>query len=128
MNINIKNTLIDKNTPKINFQEIKDDILGKNYDLSLLICADKLAQKINKKYRNKNYTPNTLSFPYTEISGEIILNPRKALRESKSFSHEVKEHLLYLFIHSLLHLKGYTHGAEMEKEERKYFKKFTNST
>ena len=98
--------------------------MGKKYELSLLVCADKMAKKINKKYRNKDYTPNTLSFIYSKESGEIILNARQIEKEAKSFGHSIREHFIFLFIHSLLHLKGYEHSEKMEKLEDQYFKKY----
>ncbi len=98
-------------------------ILGKSYSLSLLICSDKLAKRINKEFRNKDYIPNTLSFRYQKNSGEIIINAKKTEQEARSFDHSYKEHFIFLFIHSLLHLKGHTHGSKMEKEEKRYLKK-----
>ncbi len=127
MSVFIKTTLKKQSLPNINFKKIKDEILGKDYELSLLICSDKLAQNLNKKYRKKSYIPNTLSFPYGQDSGEIILNVSQAKREAKLFKHNFKQHLIFLFIHSLLHLKGMTHGYKMEKEERRYLAKFYKS-
>ncbi len=115
---------IPKEIKEIDFELIKNAVLGKKYELSLLICGNHLSQKLNMLHRNKNYVPNTLSFRYTKNSGEIILNPHKSNKEARHFGHSKKEHLVFLFIHSLLHLKGYTHGHKMEKEEKKYMKKF----
>ncbi len=124
----VSNTLRKNDLPKIDFCKIKEKILGKKYELSVLICGDKLSQKLNKSFRNKNYIPNTLSFPYDENSGEIILNPRKAKKEAGAFGHDFKTHLIFLFIHSLLHLKGMTHSYKMEKEEEKWLKYFLDKT
>jgi len=38
------------------------------------------------------------------------------------------EFIIYLFIHGLLHLKGFAHGKKMEKEEEKIRLKFKNYT
>ncbi len=117
-------SLRKQSLPKIDFEKIKDEILGKKYELSLILCSDKLAKKLNEKYRGKTYIPNTLSFSYTKNSGEIILNPNRAKKEASSFGHNFKEHLIFLFIHSLLHLKGLEHGKKMESLEKKYLLKF----
>ena len=119
----VKNTTKQK-IPKIDFESIKNDILGKDYELSLLFCGDRLSQKLNKQYRNKNYVPNTLSFPYSKNEGEIIINPRKAKKEAKDFGHKADEHILFLFVHSLLHLKGMTHSEKMEELEDELFEKY----
>jgi hypothetical protein len=34
------------------------------------------------------------------------------------------EYVGFLFIHGLLHLKGYSHGDTMDKAEKKYSKRF----
>ncbi len=124
-NLQIHSTLRTQKLPKINFRKIKDEILGADYELSLLLCSDKLAKKLNKQYRRKSYVPNTLSFAYSKKSGEIILNPKRAEKEASGFGHSFKEHLIFLFIHSLLHLKGCEHGEKMESLEKKYLGKFS---
>ena len=44
------------------FAVIKNDILGKNYSLSLAYITKEKIKKINKTYRNKNKSTNILSF------------------------------------------------------------------
>lgn len=100
--------------PKIPFEEIKDKVLGKNYDLSLVFCGDKLSRRLNRIYRDKDYPTNVLSFPVSKNSGEIFIN----LRRLKGFS------VPHLFIHGLLHLKGLQHGRKMESRERALLKAF----
>ena len=94
-----------------------DIILGKKYELSLVICGDALSRSLNKRHRGKNKITNVLSFPLSKSSGEIFLNPRQATRESKNFGRTHKNHLIALFIHGLLHLKGFDHGQKMDKRE-----------
>lgn len=103
--------------PAIPFETIAQRILSSSYELSLTICGDTLARRMNKAYRNKTYAPNVLSFPYGPHEGEIFLNPRKAAREASRFDRTYREHLAFLFIHGCLHLKGLDHGPAMEKEE-----------
>ncbi len=111
-------------TPVLRFLELKNEILGKNFELSISILLSKNSKKINFKQRKQKYIPNTLSFLYTENSGEIILTPEIVESEAKDFEHSYSEHFLFLYIHSLLHLKKLDHGTPMEKLEEKYFKKF----
>jgi probable rRNA maturation factor len=98
-------------------------VLPKTYDLSILVCGDTLARSINKRSRNKTYAPNVLSFPLGTHEGEIMLNVRKAAREASKYDHTEREHVIFLFIHGLLHLKGLDHGATMERAERMYMKR-----
>jgi len=110
--------------PRLPFEQIKNHLLGKKYDLSLVFIGDKSSRNLNKKYRKKDYPTNVLSFPIDKDSGEIFINLRKTEREAKNYGHSVKKHVAYLFIHGLLHLKGMDHGSTMESTEKKVLKKF----
>ena len=109
--------------PRVPFEKVAHDILGRRYALSIVICGDTLARSINRKYRKKDYAPNVLSFPYSKNEGEIILNARKAWRESRSLSSSYAKHLVFLFIHGCLHLKGLKHGKKMDDLEKKHLRK-----
>lgn len=110
--------------PVIPFQEIARAILGEKYDLSLVICGDELARRMNITYRKKSYAPNVLSFPYSKTDGEIFLNVRKAEREARKFKTTLKKRLALLFVHGCFHLKGLDHSDYMEVQERKVLRKY----
>lgn len=114
--------------PTLPYQKIKNAILGTEYELSVFFAPPKLAQKLNKTYRNKTYTPNTLSFSLSKKSGEIIICRSAARKEYKKFGCSYHDYLGLLFIHSALHLKGYAHSGTMEALETRYFKKYFNAT
>jgi len=103
------------------FLELKNKILGAKYSLTLNILKPAAAKKLNIKTRGQTYTPNTLSLIYTKNSGEIILTPRVIKKDCKKFGHTEKQHTIFLYIHSLLHLKGLEHGDKMDKLTQKYF-------
>jgi probable rRNA maturation factor len=102
------------------FKNIKNDILGKKYSLSIACVPEKKSKELNKKYRNKNKSTNILSFPLRQDEGEIILCPAVIRREAKNFGKTFDQFMGFLVIHGMLHLKGYDHGKKMEKEEEKY--------
>lgn len=106
------------------FNKVKESILGKKYDLSLVFAGDQRAQNLNRKFRKKNYVPNVLSFPLDKSAGEIFINLNKISKETKKFDMNFKKLTLFMFIHGCLHLKGYEHGEKMEKEEQKFLQKF----
>jgi len=105
--------------PRIPFRSIKEKILGKRYELSVVFVGEPQMKKLNKLYRKKDKVTNILSFPLSDMEGEIFINMKKiheeAVREEKS----IKSHLAYIFIHGLLHLKGHGHGSTMENEEKR---------
>lgn len=93
--------------------KLKNEILGENYDLSVFFLGDKKMRELNSVYRKKNYTANVLSFPLSANEGEILINE----------TYRGSYYADYLFIHSLLHLKGLKHGKKMDKLETKIMQK-----
>lgn len=110
--------------PRIPFHAMARAVLGGRYFLSLVVCADALARRINREYRKKDYSPNVLSFPLAKNEGEIFLNVRKARREARAFGIPENDRAAHLFVHGCLHLKGYLHGAAMDREEDWVLKRF----
>ena len=47
--------------------------------------------------------------------GDVVICGRVARRQAEEYGHSYERELLYLFVHSILHLLGYDH---MEEEER----------
>jgi len=82
--IDIKRT-IRSSAPRLPYSEMKNNVLGQGYELSLVMCGDDLARKMNKQYRRKAYAANVLSFPLSKTEGEIFLNIRAAQREAKKY-------------------------------------------
>jgi len=83
------------------FKKIAYTVLGKSFDLSLVICSDKLSNH------------NVLAYPLTGTEGEILLNPSR----KKNFT------LPYLFLHACIHLLGHKHGLKMNALELKFLHK-----
>ncbi len=96
------------------FQKIKKEVLGNDYDLSLAFLSKKEMLAITKRIKRENHISNVLSFPFSKNSGEILICPAVAKPHSLEF----------LFIHGLLHLKNFKHGARMESEEKRILKKY----
>lgn len=122
MSLHLTNTT--KSRPSIPFALIKDDILGPGYNLSLNLVGEKRAREVNRVSRQKTYAPNVLSFPLDRKTGEIYLTPQVAKKEASRFGHGFKRHLTFLYIHGLLHLKGFDHGRKMEELEARYLAKY----
>ncbi len=121
----IKNTTKGR-LPSLPFVRVKEQILGKKYDLSLVFIGDGKSRKLNQMYRDKNKTANILSFPLSNTDGEIFINLKQAKKDAMNFKKSYNEFVLYLFIHGCLHLKGLKHGKKMDTEEHKLLKKFSS--
>lgn len=99
------------------FENWKNKILGKNYNLSLVFCGPAKTRELNIKYRHKDKVSNILSFPISKTAGEVFIK-----LPATDFS------IPHLFIHGLLHLKGLTHSSKMKLEERKFLTLFKVNT
>lgn len=124
-----ENTLIIRMTsgklPSLPFVRIKDHILGKNYELSLVFPTLQKSIELHKQFKKKNTPVNILSFPLAKNEGEIYITLSAARSECKNFFLTYHEYLQYLFIHGCVHLLGNDHGDVMDALEKKFCKKFT---
>ena len=102
-----------------NQEKIKEGVLGKEYELSLVFATPALSRKLNRIYRGKDKSTNVLAFPLSKTSGEIFIDKTTARKEYKNFGMTFEKFVKFLFIHGLLHLKGMRHGDRMEKEKTK---------
>lgn len=110
--------------PSLPFFNVKEKVLGKKYQLSLSFVDTRTQKNLSKEYKGSPNHMNTLAFPLDKDEGEITMNLQTIRKEAKKYKHTYHEHLLFLFIHSCLHLKGHKHGEEMERQEDKLFNMF----
>lgn len=122
-NFHITNTT-KTSLPDFNFAKIKEEILGKKYELSVIIISKKEIHKLNKEYRDIDKPTDILSFPLSDNFGEIYINPEMTKLEAKKFDRSYENFFAFLFIHGLVHLKGFDHSSTMENVEAKFRKKF----
>src|SRR3989338_7899564 len=102
------------------YTRLKNDILGKDYSLSIAFVSEKKSQEINKKYRKKNKATNVLSFALRKNEGELVLSKAVIKKEAKFLKKTFTEWMIQLVIHGMLNLKGLEHGKKMEILEKKY--------
>jgi probable rRNA maturation factor len=110
--------------PLLQYEDMKNAVLGKQYNLTLIFVGEKRAQALNKAHRNASYIPNVLSFPLDEHNGEIYIAPSVAKRECGKFDLSPEGYIGFLFIHGLLHLKGLDHSDEMDTAEKRFMRRF----
>lgn len=124
--------------PHIPWRKIKEAVTGKKYSVSVAVVSDKETRRIRRILRlredtakkfPKSHTLNVLSFPFGKNEGEVVLNVDAIKKEAKKLKQPFKERLLYLYIHGLLHLKGYDHekkksAEKMGKEEKRFLNRF----
>jgi probable rRNA maturation factor len=106
------------------FELIKKAVLGSKYELSFVYISAQKIQELNKIYRKINKPTDILSFPLSKTSGEIFICKTEVKKMMAEFGRTYNNFLAFLFIHGLVHLKGYDHGPKMEKMEQKFRRKF----
>ncbi len=97
---------------------------GQNSDveLSLLLCDDAFIQKLNARYRKRNEPTDVLAFEqeaplHTDrcLLGDIIISLETVQRFCGNDRNAMRQELLLLFCHGLLHLFGYDHHKAADK-------------
>ncbi len=95
-------------------------------EISLTFVNMQQIQQLNKEYRDIDSVTDVLSFPQFEskdefpkageiIMGDVVICTEKAMLQAEEFGHSPEREIIYLFVHSLLHLMGYDHMEEDEK-------------
>ena len=80
----------------------------KNKDVSIAFVGDRMMTRLNNKYRGKNKFTDILSFRGEgDDFGEIIIDYAQIKRQAGKFSKSIKDELIFILTHGLLHLLGH---------------------
>lgn len=106
---------------------------GINYEncgISVSFVSPEEIRSLNLEYRGVDKETDVLSFPQFESKddiigeiielGDVVISKEQAIKQAKEFGHSFDRELIYLFVHSVLHLLGYDH---MSGEEKKSMRK-----
>ncbi|MBC8062172.1 MAG: rRNA maturation RNase YbeY [Clostridiaceae bacterium] len=139
--ININDDLVKSIEEVIDFA-LNSEKLVLDYEVSIIFVDNQKIREINNQFRNIDKETDVLSFPMLEypegkvykdiyscskledsffdegklVLGDIAISLEKALEQSKDFGHSFQRETAYLTVHSILHLLGYDHMVEAEKE------------
>ena len=97
-------------------------------EISLSFVTDEEIRELNKLYRKVDKVTDVLSFPqYEDLNkipregsiciGDVVICTDQALLQADEFGHSPEREIIYLFVHSVLHLLGYDHMNSEEKEQ-----------
>ena len=125
------------------FEEIlrAADVVGKIYgvencELSITLTDDKNIHALNKKFRGVDRPTDVLSFAFREsdepevfgadfeILGDVIISLERAKFQAEEFGHSFLREIIFLEVHGLLHLLGYDHIQEEERQEMETEQRF----
>ncbi|MBQ9794858.1 MAG: rRNA maturation RNase YbeY [Clostridia bacterium] len=104
---------------------VEEQYPNHRFEVELTLCGDEEIHGINKEFRGIDRPTDVLSFPMMEFSmprvyvslGNIVLSVETARRQAEEYGHSLKRELCFLCAHSALHLLGYDHETEDEREE-----------
>ena len=99
-------------------------------EISVTFTDNAQIKVLNAQYRNKDIETDVLSFPMGEngkydlnmetgaqILGDIVISMEKAVEQADRYGHSLQREVGYLTAHSMLHLLGYDHEDNMEREK-----------
>jgi len=94
-----------------------------DYEISLSFVDNDEIRDLNRLYRGIDRETDVLSFPmeegeavfYGNMLGDIVISLEKALEQSIEYGHSLLREIVYLTVHSMLHLLGYDHMIEEDK-------------
>ncbi len=88
-------------------------------EVSIAFVGDQIIRGLNKRYRGVDKVTDVLAFSGQESSflGEVIINYAQVKRQAKHYSKSIKQELVFVLIHGLLHLLGYQDKTEKGRRE-----------
>ncbi|KOF57018.1 MULTISPECIES: rRNA maturation RNase YbeY [Clostridium] len=140
--INVEDKLLDKIKEIIDYG-LKEEGVKVDYEVSVILIDNKEIRNINRENRNVDSVTDVLSFPMLEypegkvfkdvysdyefddtylddeklVIGDIAISLERAKEQSIEYGHSFLREVLYLTVHSVLHLMGYDHMEEIDKEK-----------
>ena len=97
-------------------------------EVSVTFTDNEGIQALNRRFRQVDAPTDVLSFPQfaaladevPEVGeiclGDVVICKDKAEAQAEEFGHSFERELVYLFVHSVLHLLGYDHEEENDKK------------
>ncbi|WP_428151220.1 rRNA maturation RNase YbeY [Brevundimonas sp.] len=89
----------------------------------ILLTDDETVRDLNDRFRGKNRPTNVLSFPAAGMPGvdpqplgDIVLAYGICAAEAQEQSKTLRNHLMHLVVHGVLHLLGRDHEDDAEAE------------
>ena len=106
--------------------------------LGALLTDNEGIRELNRKYRNIDSATDVLSFPMNELTpgefdaeecerdmdtgrivlGDMAFSLERCAAQGEEFGHGFDHELMYLTVHSVLHLLGYDHVDEGEMKKQ----------
>ena len=99
-------------------------------EVSLMLVNDQRIHTLNREYRGVDRATDVLSFALQEemdeepdsefeddMLGDIVISVERAREQAEEYGHSFEREIVYLAVHGALHLLGYNHEEENDKQE-----------
>ncbi len=99
-------------------------------EVSVTLTDNEHIHKLNREYRGVDRPTDVLSFaltesdeptveggPETEILGDLVLSVERVAAQAKEYGHSLRREAAFLTVHGMLHLLGYDHIEDEDREE-----------
>lgn len=98
-------------------------------ELSVVFCRSDYIREINRKFRGIDAPTDVLSFPLNDFTkgrnpkeglcelGDIVINLDAAKKQAEEIGHPYENEVVFLAVHSTLHLLGIDHELSPSHDE-----------
>ncbi len=99
-------------------------------EVSLMMVDDQRIHALNQEYRGVDRPTDVLSFALQEemeeepdsefedeMLGDIVISAERAREQAEEYGHSFEREIIYLAVHGTLHLLGYDHEEEKDKQK-----------
>ena len=101
--------------------------------VSVHLVSDATIRALNAEHRGHHAATDVLSFPLRGVDpgfvlpegepinlGDVVVSYPRATAQAAEFGHSVEREVAYLVAHGVLHVLGYDHEAEPERERMRH--------
>jgi len=88
-------------------------------EISIAFVDPKTMKYLNRTYCGKNTITDVLSFSLEDeqMFGELILSYDQAQKQAQERKHSVRDELVFLIVHGILHLFGHDHERPVDAKK-----------
>ncbi len=118
---------------------LREEAMSENVQISVTFTDENHIKDINRQFRDVDHSTDVLSFPMLMFSGpgkehilpesmdydpesdelllgDIVLCIPTVFSQAQLYGHSVKREYVFLLVHSMLHLLGYDHILEEDRQ------------